>query len=95
MEPLFALNNRYMGVFKKKDTNNRMVKIGQSILFVDTSKIDPTLEDSKRRTQPLPFETKQQKYDYCNKDSKDKAFTREKFLSQTLNKDVYRFPLKS
>lgn len=58
MEPLFALNNRQLGMFKKEDTNNRMVKIGHSILFVDSSKIDPTLEEKKKVSKPLPFEIK-------------------------------------
>merc|ERR1712032_136344 len=95
VEPLFAINNKYLGLFKKEDQNNTFLTVGKSIMFVDTSKIDPTLENKKKRTQVLPFEIKNQKYEYCNKDIKDRQFTREKFLNQPLNKDLYKFPVMS
>ena len=95
MEPLFGINNKYLGLFKKDDQNNTFLTVGKSIMFVDTSKIDPTLENRNKRSQALPFEIKNQRNEYCNKDIKDKQFTREKFLNQPLNKDLYKYPVKS
>ena len=58
MEPLFGVNNSYLGLFKKDSHNNSTITIGNSIMFVDTSKIDPTLDNKKKRSQALPFEIK-------------------------------------
>ena len=68
-------------MFKKTSVNNASIKIGNSLQHVDSSKIDPTLEaDSKTRVF-MPYEEKNKPYTYCNKDKKDKTFTKDKFMN--------------
>ena len=95
LENLFGINNNYLGMFKKEDKNNSSVKVGCSLNFVDTSKVDPTLEKDRKRTVSMPYEEKFKPYTYCNKDHKDKQFTREKFLNQPMMKDVYKYPVRT
>jgi hypothetical protein len=95
MENLLTVNNRYLGVFKKDDINNNSIKIGRSLQQVDSSKIDPTLDKHKRTHIFNPYEEKHNPYTYCNKDTKDKAYNKDKFLSQPMGKDIYKVPIKS
>lgn len=82
-------------MFKKSDVNNGTIKIGRSLQFVDSSKVDPTMEKNKKSKVFMPYEEKYKPYTYCNKDKKDKRFDRNKFLNQTKNKDIYKIPMKA
>lgn len=95
MQNLFGINNNYLGMFKKTDTNNSSIKIGRSMQFVDSSKVDPTQETNTKSKVFMPYEEKYKPYTYCNKDKKDKRFDRNKFLNQPLNKDIYKIPMKA
>ena len=103
LEPLFTVNNEYLGMFKKDDYNNSQIKIGRSFLDVDVSKIDPTKIKPKNSVResltklPLPCE---QAYFENQKpiqlmDKKDKTYTRERMRSQPITKDVSKFPVRS
>jgi len=81
-------------MFKKDDSNNRAIKIGNSIVKLDTSKINPMLNTQNGSGFMLPFEDLAKPYTYNQKDPKDVHFTREKFLNQPLSKEVYRLPIK-
>lgn len=53
LEPLFGVNNKLLGMFKKDDYNNSQIKIGHSLLEVDLSKVDPTKTKPPNRVRSI------------------------------------------
>ena len=96
LQPLFTVNNDYLGMFKKEDYNNGQIKIGRSFLEVDVSKIDPTKAKPKN-SLPLPCEQAyfENQKPIQQKDKKDKNYDRERFRSQPLSKEISKVPVRS
>lgn len=95
MEPLFTVNNSYLGLFRKDDYNNDKIKIGKSFSEVEVGQIDPTKTRPPNKL-PLPFEINPHGgVPWDQKLKKDHHFTREQFLTQPLGKDVNKFPMRA
>lgn len=94
MENLFGVNNKFFGIYREDDKNNGNIKIGSNLYDIDTSKVDPTIEKKKEKKTILPFEDNYKPYSYCNKDHRDRAYTKEQFLKRDMPKDVYRYPVR-
>lgn len=85
-----------MHLFKKSDPNNNFIQVGRNLLDVDLSRVVPNMNNREKDwTKPLPFEKSKEPYEYCQKDHRDKFYTRDAFLNQPLKKDIYSMQSKS